>query len=240
MVLIDFHAHILPGIDDGAATIDESKALLLSQRDQGVETVVATPHYLKHTSITKFIAERDAALAVVREQIQEEIPEIIPAAEVELYYGLSKRNKVDRLCIQGTNYILVELPMEYWNDWIYDELYSLSVVHGLRPIVAHLDRYVLNKKNSQHIEKLLKTEVLVQVNVGSLLTFSGRRIVKRLWNYGAITVLGSDCHDSKERTCELRKGCAIFQKLFGKNALETVLKNSKKILENEVLYRNVD
>ncbi len=240
MQLIDFHAHVLPGIDDGASNIEEARAILLSQKAQGIQTVVATPHYSKHSSITKFTEERDAALRLVEQEIQDEIPRIVPAAEVELYYGLSKRRNLQRLCIQGTNYILVEPPMEYWNSWVYEEIYALSIQHGLRPIIAHLDRYVLDKKNSKHIEKILKMEVLIQINAGALFSFFGRRTVKNFWKHDAITVLGSDCHDMAERKCELQKACLFFQKMFGEKALRSIIENSNKILENEPVFRMIE
>ena len=240
MQLIDFHTHLLPGIDDGASNIEESRAILLSQKAQGIQTVVATPHYLKHSSITKFIEERDAALQLVEREIQDDIPRIVPAAEVELYYGLSKRRNLQRLCIQDTNYILVEPPMEYWNSWVYEEIYALSIQHGLRPIIAHLDRYVLDKKNSKHIEKILNMEVLIQINAGALLNFFGRRTVKKFWKYDGVTVLGSDCHDMSERRCELQRACLAFQKMFGEKALHSIMENGNKILGNEPVFRAIE
>ncbi len=239
MALIDFHAHILPGVDDGAADIEETRKLLLSQKQQGIETVVATPHYLKHTSITEFIKKRDAALDLVKNEITENIPNIIPGAEVELFYGLSthKRN-LERLCIGDTNYILIELPFEFWNEWIYEELYQLSVKHKLRPIIAHLDRYITTVRNIKFVEKLLKKDVLIQVNAGALLNFSSRSIVKAFLKRDAFTVLGSDCHNSTDRKCEIEKACRMIEKKFGADVLNRILKNGERIVNNQPIYRD--
>lgn len=239
MARIDFHAHILPGIDDGAADINETRKLLLSQKEQGIDTVVATPHYLKHTSITEFVKKRDAALELVKREITEPIPNIVPGAEVELFYGFSKHKRnLERLCIGNTNYILIELPFEFWNEWIYEELYQLSVKHKLRPIVAHLDRYITTIRNISFVEKLLKKDVLIQINAGALLNFSSRNIVKAFLKRDAFTVIGSDCHNSVDRKCEIEKACRVIEKKFGTDVLNRIHENGERILNNQAVYRD--
>lgn len=237
MRMIDFHAHILPGIDDGAADISVSRELLLSQKEQGIEAVVATPHYLKHTSISDFIRRRDDALELVKKEIYEDIPEIIPAAEVELYYGFSKRRYLERLCIQGTNYILIELPFEYWNEWIYEELYQLSAKHKLRPIIAHLDRYITTPRNLKFVDKIMRSDVLIQVNAPALLKMTSRSIIKAFLKRDAFTVLGSDCHNNGDRNCQYRKACQMIERKYGKNVLQEILQNGENILNNLPIYR---
>ena len=239
MDLIDFHAHVLPGIDDGAKDIEEARKLLVSQKEQGIRAVVATPHYLKHTSISEFVKKRDEALELVKQEIKEEIPEIIPAAEVELYYGFTGKRNLERLCIAGTNYILIELPFEYWNEWIYEELYQLSAKHKLRPIIAHLDRYITTTRNLKFVDKIIKSDVLIQVNAGALLGFSSRSIVKSFKKRNAFTILGSDCHNSQNRKCEYLKACRKIKKSFGEDVLNEILENGEKVLQNKPIYRDV-
>ena len=239
MDLIDFHAHVLPGIDDGAKDIEEARALLLSQKEQGIRAVVATPHYLKHTSISEFVERRNAAIELVKREICEEIPEIIPAAEVELYYGFTKRRRLDRLCIEGTNYILIELPFEFWNEWIYEELYQLSVTHKLRPIIAHLDRYITTPRNLSFVSKIMKSDVLIQVNAGALLKMSSRAIVKAFRKRDAFTLLGSDCHNTQKRACDYLKACQVIKRKFGEDMLNEILENGEKVLQNKPIYREL-
>ena len=238
MDFIDFHAHVLPGIDDGAKDIAESQKLLVSQKRQGISRVVATPHYLKYTSITEFVKKRDAALELVTKEIHDDIPQIIPGAEVELYYGFTQKRNLERLCIQNTNYILIELPFEFWNEWIYEELYQLSVKHKLRPIIAHLDRYITTTRNLKFVDKLLEKDVLIQVNAGALSRFTSRLIVKEFWKKNALTILGSDCHDSRGRRCELLKAYKIVKKKLGEDAFNNIINNGEKILNNTKIYRH--
>lgn len=236
--MIDFHAHILPGIDDGAADLEEARKLLVSQKQQGIETVVATPHCMMHASITDFIKARDAALELVKREICEDIPKIIPAAEVQLHYGFTKRKHLEQLCIAGTNCILVELPYDFWNEWIYEELYQLSAKHKLRPIIAHLDRYITTTRNLKFVDKIIKSDALIQVNAGALLRFSSRSIVKAFLKRDAFTVLGSDCHNTQNRKCEFLKACEMIKKKFGEDVLNQILKNGEKVLQNKPIHRD--
>ncbi len=232
MHLIDFHAHVLPGLDDGAANFLESRQLLLSLQAQGVETVVATPHRYRGDSIDDFISRRDAALEQIRENIQEAIPNIIPGAEVALYAGLSQETDLKRLCLGDTDYILIEMPFFYWNQWDYQELYNIITQHKLKPIIAHLDRYATRSVDVKKFAKLLDYDVLVQINADSLMHFSSLQIVKRLWRLGAVTVLGSDCHRPDFRPCHLETACEIFKKKFGLKAFDRIMGNGEKILQN--------
>lgn len=237
---IDFHAHILPGIDDGAANLEVSRALLLSQREQGIGTVVATPHFRKHDSVTAFVKVREKALQRVYGGIAEPIPDIVLAAEVEFYYGLSQRKNLRQLAIGNTDYILVEMPFVYWNDWLYDELDAIKRTHGLRPIVAHLDRYADTPERIKNFVKLFERDVLVQINADALLRFGSRRVVKKLLSWDAFNVLGSDCHDLDKRSCHFQKACDMIQKRFGMNFLDKLMQNSEDILQNRYVKRNQD
>jgi len=233
MRLIDFHAHVLPGIDDGAVNLEESKQLLLSQKEQNIEVVVATPHYNHECTIEEFVKRRDLSLSHIHKKIKDKVPEIIPAAEVALYCGLSEEPELKRLCIGNTNYILIEMPYFYWNSWFYDELYRLENNRGLIPIIAHLERYINLPGQVNRFDKLLEQDVLVQINASSLLKFLPFQVVKKLLKRNAFTVLGSDCHDTKYRPCNFSSACKVINRRFGSDVLEKILSNAELILENK-------
>lgn len=233
--MIDFHTHVLPGIDDGAANFEETKQLLLSQKNQNIEIVVATPHYNHECPIEKFVDHRDSSLSYVRKKIDVDIPEIVPAAEVALYTGLSEEPDLKRLCIGETDYILIEMPYFYWNSWYYDELYRLVNNRGVHPIIAHLERYASMPGQVSRFNKLLEQDVLVQINASSLLKFFPRQVVKELWSKNAVSVLGSDCHDPKSRPCTISAACRVILRKFGADGLEKMMSNAEAILENKIV-----
>ena len=81
--MIDFHAHILPGIDDGSKSVDESLVMLAMEAEQGVGCVVATPHfYPRHDDPREFLTVRDAALSVLRSRLKSDMPGIIPGCNI--------------------------------------------------------------------------------------------------------------------------------------------------------------
>lgn len=229
MNLIDFHSHVLPGVDDGAADLDVTKELLLSEKEQGVSLVVATPHVYREASIADFLMVRENALSMVRENLGSFVPEVIAGAEVELYCGLSQTEDVRKLCIGETNYMLIEMPFSYWNDWYYDELDALMRM-GIIPIIAHLDRYLASVDDLRNIEKLLGKNLIIQINAESMLYFSFRRIFKELYKRGVSLILGSDCHDPKRRPSHMAKAAKIIKRRYGVAYLDSMMDMAAMIL----------
>ena len=109
--MIDFHSHILPGMDDGSKNIEESLALLRMLAEQGVKKVVATPHfYANDESVEKFLARRQQSYESLRAALPAGMPEILLGAEVRYYQGISRLKELKELCVQGSNLLLLERP----------------------------------------------------------------------------------------------------------------------------------
>ncbi|MBR1723547.1 MAG: histidinol-phosphatase, partial [Ruminococcus sp.] len=108
---IDFHSHILPGIDDGSKNIEESVALLDIMAADGVDIVVATPHfYCTHRSIHSFLERRNNAYKKLKPYLKPEHPRILLGGEVLYDDILIGKDDLSRLTIQGTNFMLLEMP----------------------------------------------------------------------------------------------------------------------------------
>ncbi len=234
MKMVDFHSHVLPGVDDGAANLEVTEALLRSQKNQGVDIVVATPHLYKEASVSDFLMVRDNALSLVKESFGQEMPELVVGAEVELYCGLAANEDLKKLCIGNTNYMLIEMPFSYWNDWYYEELDAL-ISKGIRPIIAHLDRYLSTIDDLYNIEKLFLRDVVIQINAESMKFFSFRRIFKELIKKSNVSfILGSDCHDLKKRPCYMEKAVKIIRRKYGENFLADMMYVAEMILDNQI------
>ena len=102
--MIDFHTHILPNVDDGSKSVDESLMMLRSLQQQGVRMIMATPHfYANNESVDKFIERRDAAYRRLIDSIGDEnLPEIVLGAEVRYYESISRLNDLKRLRLGDT------------------------------------------------------------------------------------------------------------------------------------------
>ena len=148
--MVDFHSHCLPALDDGAADLNESIAMLSASVQQGVDTVVATPHfYSKQESIEQFLSRRKVSF----EQLGGHVPDgltVLTGAEVLLQEGVSRLDLRD-LCVGDTNYILLELPFMPPPSWLYDELESIALGQRLDVILAHADRATTASKNGKSL-----------------------------------------------------------------------------------------
>ncbi|MBE7010142.1 MAG: hypothetical protein E7418_01470 [Ruminococcaceae bacterium] len=233
--MIDFHAHVLPGLDDGAEDVQEAISLLLSQKEQGVETVIATPHYMGKMTIQEFLDRRQTSLERLLLKMPEAAPRVIPAAEVGLFYGISGVENIEALCVAGTPYMLIEMPQAEWSSWVFEELQHLTA-KGIRPIIAHLDRYM---HLSKEVKKLLGMPVILQVNAGAICNLRGRRCVSKLLKAGKSFILGSDCHHTIKRPCRLQEACHVIEKKWGKILLCEILKKGETLLHSESMIDRI-
>ncbi len=235
--MIDFHSHFLPGCDDGARNSRMSIDMLLDSKAQGVETVVATPHfYCTGKTVEQFLERRDIAYNRMLKRINEwgaEVPEIKLGAEVHASVSLSEIPDLDKLCIEGTRYILLEMPYQTWQPWIYEMIYSLIVKFDVIPIMAHMERYMsINKKIEDYYE-LLSMNVLGQANAEGFLSFSSRRFLSKLIEKDMIHVIGSDMHNMDSRKSCIGAAVSKIEKKFGKELMNTFENNAKNILLNK-------
>lgn len=203
----DFHTHILPNLDDGSKSIEQSIQMLKMEAQAGVKRVVFTPHFYPHeSSIEEFVQERDKAYNRLMEAIKDipDLPELYLGAEVFFYRGMAASEELGQLTIAGSPYILVEMPMGDWTDGMYEELESLQR-NGLYPIIAHLDRYITPFHTRGIPEKLAKLPVLVQMNVDALHTFWKRKQFLRYLKKDIVHLIGTDCHNCTTRSPKMQE-----------------------------------
>ncbi len=230
--MIDFHSHMLPGIDDGAQDVETSLKMLSVSKAGGVSTVLLTPHCHPRSQehIDAFLERRDSAFKTLSSTIKkQECPELIPASEIRIYQGLHKYNGLDKLCISGTNYILLEMPYELWKDYAFEEIYQLTRL-GFRPIMAHLDRFLDQKK---HFREIYSLGALVQMNTSAFLESATRKKMADFFETGHIHVIGSDSHDLHERKPDMSEAYAVISRKFGTEYTDYIDYAGDSILKNK-------
>ena len=238
--MIDFHSHILPGIDDGSKSIEESLNMLRKCKKDGIDTVVCTSHCYptSQDDIDNYIIKRDNALLELQNAIAqsgEDLPTLIPACELNLKTDVSQFEHLHKLCIKDTKYIMLEMPLfEDWPEWIYESIYSL-IVKGLRPIMVHIDRYPHQIKQ---IPNLYELDVLFQLNTESFLGFFERRASVKFIKGGHAHILGSDMHNTTTRSSTYAEGIAVIKKKLGDKYLAYFEENGRAILNNEHVSRS--
>ena len=219
-MIIDFHTHVLPGIDDGSRDIDESKCLLEEELKQGVEYIIATPHfYAVRTSFQSFLEKREKAYQSIRSVSP---VQILKAAEVYYFPGMGNADQLREFTIEGTDLLMLEMPFAQWTSEIVEDLRLLIYKQKLSVILVHLERYYAFQKKKEFWENVLELPLAIQLNAGSLLEWRGRRFDLRLMKTGRPVVLGTDCHNMKSRKPNMGEGRAVIEKKLGAGMLEQI------------------
>jgi tyrosine-protein phosphatase YwqE len=194
---VDMHSHLIPGIDDGAPTMDHSIAMLNKFAQLGYRKVITTPHILGevHPNTPEIILD---GLAKVRQEIQElQIPiELEAAAEYYCDETFLPKIKAKRLLSFGHNYVLMEFSMLSPSQYEAQALFELQVA-GYTPVLAHFERYPYFHGNFEKVRELRERNIKIQVNLGSLSGHYGsgvQKMAEELIKKGLVDFLGSDCH----------------------------------------------
>ncbi len=232
--MIDTHSHFLPGIDDGADSVESALKILEDLKNQGVDTVVSTSHYYEwQEDISSFLSRREQAYNILIENMQKlggEYPNIVLGAEVALTPEIPKSEDLKKLCIGDTNNILIELPYSGYHEWIPYAIFEISSRHGLVPVLAHFERFCTSKNKLQQYKELLALDVKLQINTESFLYRKPFKVIKHLAKEGAIDVIGSDTHNMTSRKSTFADGIKRIDKKFGKDFLVKLDNNAKKLI----------
>ena len=217
--MIDWHSHILPGMDDGSKDVAESISMLQMQAAQGIETVIATPHfYANDETVSSFVERRLQAYESVKSQLPEGAPRILLGAEVRYYQGISRMEDLKDLRIEGSKLLLLEMPMSVWTEYMIRELIEMSGKSSVRIVLAHVERYWRLQKQSVW-DRISESGILMQVNGSFFTTLGSRRKAISLLEEGRVQFLGSDCHNLTTRSPQLGKAIEVIRRKFGDDYL---------------------
>lgn len=242
--MVDIHAHILPGIDDGARDIYDTLEMAAIAADSGVTSIVATPHCNIPGYFDNYFGEaytevfRRAQEAIHREGIP---VELLPGMEVFATPDLPDLI-VDRkiMPLNQSRYILMEFDFEEDPGFASDLLRRVKEV-GAKPVIAHVERYEFVQDDPQIIYEWRKRGYIIQANKGSFLGSFGRHAqhtVYRLLRHNLISVVASDAHSPYKRTPYLleayEKVCEEYPK---KKAEHLFTNNPQNICNNQLIMK---
>ena len=224
--MIDLHTHILPDMDDGSKSVEESEQMLLELKQQGVTTIVATPHfYADREAPREFLLRRKRSF----EQLKN--AEILLGAEVAYFSGISRCEEITLLCIEGTRLLLLELPFDAWNRTMLDEVCSMNKRLGIITVIAHINRYRSLPNFAEAVERMLQCGIKMQCNAEPISSiWSGRRLL-RMIRSGMIHFIGSDCHNMTRRPPNIAKAMARMEK---KLDVRSFCENARNLLKGAV------
>jgi len=238
--MIDLHSHILPGIDDGAKTIDDSVEMARIAAANGTTVIAATPHVIEGSWLPQWSTIQKLCAELAQELKREKIAlTIIPGAEVALNMDiLSLIKGPGPYCINGGRYMLVELPATHIPHYT-DEFFFTLQARGISPILAHPERHPEIAHNPELIVEWVNKGILMQVNGPSLVGKMGDRAMKTaeiLLNSELVHFFGSDAHSPRARTPRLADAKEQSATLIGADMTRRILVgNPTAILSDEDL-----
>ena len=236
--MIDFHSHILPGIDDGSKYPEMSRRMLAAGRAQGVTIQIATPHfYADRMRPKEFLDRRAEAYEFIRTEAEQENVSILCGAEVAFFRNISEADALDTLVIENTNLLLLEMPFREWTDRDLEEIKRIRS-RRLVPVLAHVERFISFHGNKEYIDELAEMGTVMQVNAGSLLHWRTRGTALKLFRTHQAQLLASDCHNMTTRPQNMGDGLAVLEKKLGKEIVTEIDRRGKELLCAKLLQEN--
>ena len=221
---VDFHAHMHPGADHGCKGSAVAGQQLALARNAGMGAVVTVSHYYPLQDSTRSYLERRALSAEKLGAITAadgSLPRVFVGSEVTLCHGLEKMEDLHRLCISGTDCMLIEMPFCKWDARLIDALEAIKYDLHITPVLAHVDRY-----DVQDADALLSHGYAAQLNYEGFASLFGKKPLIKWAEKGCIHALGSDIHGTDVGYKNLDKA----KKALGGGLFEDIMEKSCRLL----------
>lgn len=231
--MFDIHSHILFGVDDGPKNIKESIDLLKMMKKEGINKVMATPHfYPQDTNISEFLQAVNRNFKILKNTAEKYgLPQLYLGCELLYFSGIGQSTSLDCLCLNDSHYLLLELTDNCINDRLFSDINLLMKQAGIIPIIAHIERYCKAKNFKKLLEFVVENNIPVQVNAASFTMFFFRRAIKKLIKYEIPIILGTDSHSVDVRPPRLIEALECIEKKYGKEYKEQILRNNEMIMK---------
>lgn len=238
--LYDIHCHIVPGVDDGPKSFQEAEAMLHLEYENGVRTVIATPHYRRGMFETE--------QKVIIDQF-ERLQKAAGSVGIQLYLGCEYHVdnemagnllKGSRPSMAGSAFVLTEFGGGVQPKEMQAAVYELLSA-GWRPVIAHVERYGEVAGRRDFLRAMVQMGALIQVNAGSVLGEEGffcRRMCARLMRENLIHFIGSDGHGIHRRKPQLASCAQYVERKYGGAAMRRLfIDNPAKIIGDQRRYK---
>lgn len=231
----DIHCHILPGVDDGAQTMEETRRMLKLASEEGIRYIVATPHH--HPRRGKEPPEvLKKQYAKVRREAREIDEKLKVFLGTEVYFGQDVPDKLREkriLTMNETRFVLAEFSPGDSYDYIRQSLQQIQM-KGYEVILAHIERYECMRDDIYRVGELKEMGVAIQINAGSIIGESGRKIkkyIKNLLKEELVDCVGTDAHGADVRPPKMKKAAEYVRKKYGEDYMRRIFfSNAVEIL----------
>lgn len=236
--MIDMHSHILPNIDDGSRSVEETFHLIQEAQKVGFKAIVSTSHYMIGQYET-IASDRAIWIQAMGEKLKENNIDIKLYLGNEIYFskGMIKLLEEEKAStIHHTKYVLFEMPLNIEPFNLYDVIYEM-MQYKLVPILAHPERYTFVQQKPELIYELIQKGVFMQSNYASIIGYYGKKaqiIVKKFLENNMVHFLGSDVHRENTIYPRIPQILEQIKTMIGDKKLEELTTiNPQKVLNNE-------
>lgn len=229
---IDFHTHILPGMDDGSKSPEMSSEMIDRMIFDDIGVVCATSHfYVWREDVDDFLLRRERANENLLKVLdgKENAPKVLLGAEVA-YFSRILDVDLDKLLIQGSNTLLLEMPFYKWKSEEIDVIETLCLDRGYNVVLAHFERYP-DVHSDEHILKVLyNLPIRIQINAETMISFFRKKKYLEMFSKGKAHLLGSDCHNLDSRRPNIGLGRKSIEDKLGRAALDRIDSEGSRLL----------
>ena len=219
--MIDFHAHVLPGLDDGSKDVFTSVKMLEMLFLQNVKNVIATPHFdANNSSVFEFLEKRKSSYNELLSVLPKNSPDVLLGAEVMYYEGINRLDSIRELCVEKSKLLLIEMPFLKWTESVLREIHELTCSKDIIVVIAHLERY-LQFQTADILDRLRDSGVLMQLNASYFTRFFSKNKACSMLIDRKAHFIGSDCHDLEKRAPNIEKAFQVIERKFGKGFIDS-------------------
>jgi protein-tyrosine phosphatase len=242
--MIDIHSHILPGIDDGAKTIQESIDMAKQAVSEGIHTIIATPHHMNGSYSNKK-SDILPLVSSVNEVLKKEYIDltILPGQECRIYGEiLEDYQKGDILPLNlSSQYLFIEFPSSSVPRYAERLLYDIQV-EGLTPVIVHPERNAELIERPDKLYKLVKNGAVTQLTASSLTGYFGKNIQKfsqQMIQANLTHFIASDAHNIHNRTFKMEEAMDYIEKKYGIDMVYYFTENAEILVDGKTIYKEI-
>jgi protein-tyrosine phosphatase len=231
--MVDIHCHILPEIDDGSVSMEESVEMCRMAAEDGIKTIVATPHMFdgvhktpdRETILRRIDAVMESAKGCV---------EIVPGGEVRYSHEIfdESRDPLSRIRLNGGSYMLLEFPFQMVPPNIENTIFQILNA-GITPVIAHPERNKRLQRHPEILASLLERGAFSQLDAGSLTGSFGEEAfesAKKILRGGMAHFIATDAHHAGRRRPNLTEAVMVAAGIIGTEAARMLVENNPRAL----------
>lgn len=234
MTFLDIHAHILPGVDDGAKDVQTAITLLEMMKEQRITHVIATPHFYPDADNAEEFVEYTKQIYndFIKEIKNRDLPTVFMGCELRYFSGIGKSRAIHQFAIKGTDYLLLELPYGApITKIVLQDIIDIRERQGLIPIMAHIERYAKVPGYKKLLKLIAEGYALAHINAGGILSKETARVCEKLVKKGLVSFMASDTHSPDHRPPQIKEALDYIAKRLGQSAANRLIIKGNLLLE---------